>query len=78
MELAGAHNHANTTDTLHMIHSIKNKPYVEERDAAGRPDADLAAEAWANYRLRNDSAIVDHFQVCLCCACVCVVCVVMT
>lgn len=26
------------------------------------PDAQLAATAWTNYRLRNDSAIVDHFQ----------------
>lgn len=30
----------------------------------GRPDEEIAAEAWANYRARNDSAIVDHFQVC--------------
>ena len=32
-------------------------------DSAGRPEAELAAEAWANYRARNDSTIVDHFQV---------------
>lgn len=36
---------------------------MEEKDAGGRPDAEVAAEAWANYRLRNDSAVVDHFQV---------------
>jgi ubiquitin C-terminal hydrolase len=51
-------------DGLHEdINRIRVKPYVEERDAGGRPDAEVAAEAWANYRLRNDSAVVDHFQV---------------
>ncbi len=37
---------------------------AQERDSEGRPEEVLAAEAWANYRKRNDSAIVDHFQVC--------------
>ena len=36
---------------------------MQEKDSDGRPDDDLAAEAWANYRARNDSAVVDHFQV---------------
>jgi hypothetical protein len=26
------------------------------------PDEDLAALTWANYRRRNDSVLVDHFQ----------------
>lgn len=34
----------------------------QEKDACGRPDAEVVAEAWSNYRLRNDSVIVDHFQ----------------
>jgi hypothetical protein len=51
-------------DGLHEdINRIKVKPYVEERDADGRPDGEVAKEAWDNYRKRNDSAIVDHFQV---------------
>lgn len=35
----------------------------QEPNNEGRPDAEVAAEAWANYRRRNDSYIVDHFQV---------------
>lgn len=34
----------------------------QEKDDDGRPDAALAQEAWANYRARNDSVIVDNFQ----------------
>eukprot|EP00983_Pelagomonas_calceolata_P086007 1156671-Pelagomonas_calceolata.AAC.9 len=33
-----------------------------EKDSNNRPDEELAAEAWHNYRQRNDSFIVDHFQ----------------
>ena len=39
---------------------------MQEKDANGRPDEEVAKEAWENYRKRNDSAIVDHFQVCSC------------
>lgn len=39
-----------------------DKPYKEEKDSDGRPDAELAAEAWENYRARNDSVVVDNFQ----------------
>jgi len=35
---------------------------VQEKDADGRPDEEVAQEAWQNYRKRNDSTIVDHFQ----------------
>ncbi|KAF8072770.1 UBP11 [Scenedesmus sp. PABB004] len=35
---------------------------AQEPDSEGVPDAELAARAWANYRARNDSHIVDHFQ----------------
>jgi ubiquitin C-terminal hydrolase len=78
---AHAHSHAPSPqflafllDGLHEdVNRIRLKPYVEERDAGDRPDAEVAAEAWANYRKRNDSAIVDHFQAraCLCCGCCC-------
>ena len=39
---------------------------MQEKDANGRPDEEVAKKAWENYRKRNDSAIVDHFQVCTC------------
>ena len=36
---------------------------VQENDADGRPDEDVARETWENYKARNDSALVDLFQV---------------
>ncbi len=39
---------------------------LQEKDSDGRPDKVVADEAWSNYRLRNDSVIVDHFQVRVC------------
>lgn len=51
-------------DGLHEdLNRVRQKPYIEEPDASGRPDAVVAQEVWANYRKRNDSVIVDHFQV---------------
>lgn len=35
---------------------------MQDKDAADRSDAELAAEAWSNHLARNDSQIVDHFQ----------------
>lgn len=50
-------------DMLHEdINRVKQKPYIEERDDADVADAELADEAWENYRARNDSFVVDHFQ----------------
>jgi hypothetical protein len=50
-------------DGLHEdLNRIAAKPYREEPDAAGRPDWAVAAEAWAAYRARNDSPVVDTFQ----------------
>ena len=50
-------------DGLHEdLNRIKDKPYKEERDADGRPDEEVALEAWENYRARNDSVVVDTFQ----------------
>lgn len=37
--------------------------HLQEKDSDGRPDKVVAKEAWTNYRKRNDSTIVDHFQV---------------
>ncbi len=45
------------------LNRITDKPYIEDKDAEGRPDEEVAAEAWTNYRRRNDSVIVDAFQV---------------
>ena len=53
-------------DGLHEdLNRILRKPYIEEKDDSERPDAEMAAEAWSNYRRRNDSVIVDHLQVSL-------------
>ena len=51
-------------DGLHEdLNRVKQKPYIENPDSNGRPDAELAEEAWRNYKARNDSFIADHFQV---------------
>ncbi|KAG2425706.1 hypothetical protein HXX76_013548 [Chlamydomonas incerta] len=50
-------------DGLHEdTNRIKSKPYFETKDDPGRPDEELAAEAWSQYRARNNSLVVDHFQ----------------
>lgn len=50
-------------DGLHEdLNRIKKKPYVEEVEGAGKPDAEVANEAWRRYKSRNDSVIVDLFQ----------------
>jgi ubiquitin C-terminal hydrolase len=50
-------------DGLHEdLNRILVKPYREEKDSDDRPDKEVAAEAWENYKARNDSVIVDHFQ----------------
>ncbi|KAI8834004.1 hypothetical protein BJ741DRAFT_535076, partial [Chytriomyces cf. hyalinus JEL632] len=50
-------------DGLHEdLNRIKKKPYVEQPEMEGRPDAEIASKAWELYRLRNDSQIVDLFQ----------------
>lgn len=35
---------------------------MEEVEGAGKPDAEVANEAWRRYKSRNDSVIVDLFQ----------------
>ncbi|XP_032145713.1 ubiquitin carboxyl-terminal hydrolase 4 isoform X2 [Sapajus apella] len=50
-------------DGLHEdLNRVKKKPYLELKDANGRPDSVVAKEAWENHRLRNDSVIVDTFH----------------
>ncbi|KAL5112133.1 Ubiquitin carboxyl-terminal hydrolase 15 [Taenia crassiceps] len=49
-------------DFLHEdLNKIKQKPYIEVKDADGCPDKVLAEEAWSNFKKRNDSIIVDLF-----------------
>ncbi|XP_049846278.1 ubiquitin carboxyl-terminal hydrolase 4-like isoform X2 [Schistocerca gregaria] len=50
-------------DGLHEdLNRIRQKPYIELRDADERPDKEVAEESWKNYRRRNDSIIVDVFH----------------
>ncbi|XP_053325397.1 ubiquitin carboxyl-terminal hydrolase 4 isoform X2 [Spea bombifrons] len=50
-------------DGLHEdLNRVKKKPYLELKDANGRPDAVVAVEAWGNHLRRNNSIIVDIFH----------------
>ncbi|KAJ8458922.1 hypothetical protein OPV22_031848 [Ensete ventricosum] len=50
-------------DGLHEdLNRVKHKPYVEAKDASGRPDEEVADEYWGNHLARNDSIIVDICQ----------------
>ncbi|OVA20111.1 Ubiquitin carboxyl-terminal hydrolases family 2 [Macleaya cordata] len=50
-------------DGLHEdLNRVKNKPYIEAKDANGRPDEEVANECWENHKARNDSVIVDVCQ----------------
>ncbi|XP_073805159.1 ubiquitin carboxyl-terminal hydrolase 15 isoform X2 [Danio rerio] len=50
-------------DGLHEdLNRIRKKPYIQLRDADGRPDEVLAQEAWESHIRRNDSIIVDIFH----------------
>lgn len=47
-------------DGLHEdLNRVKKKPYVEQVDSDGRPDAVVACESWSKHLLRNDSHILD-------------------
>lgn len=53
-------------DGLHEdLNRVKSKPYIEAKDADDRPDKEVAEEYWQNHLARNDSIIVDLFQVSL-------------
>lgn len=48
-------------DGLHEdLNRIKKKPYVERTDYNNRPDFEVAKESWEQFKLRNDSVIVDN------------------
>nr|CAX74616.1 ubiquitin thiolesterase [Schistosoma japonicum]CAX74617.1 ubiquitin thiolesterase [Schistosoma japonicum] len=50
-------------DGLHEdLNRIHSKPYIEVKDSDGRPDIEVANEAWQYYKSRNDSIIVDLFH----------------
>lgn len=41
---------------------VKEKPYKELKDSDGRPEEEVAKEAWEYHLSRNQSIIVDLFQ----------------
>uniref|UniRef100_A0A7S1TTF1 Ubiquitinyl hydrolase 1 n=1 Tax=Phaeomonas parva TaxID=124430 RepID=A0A7S1TTF1_9STRA len=48
-------------DGLHEdLNRNQTKPYTEQVESKGRPDAEVAAEQWRRHLLRNDSVVVDH------------------
>ncbi|XP_047141245.1 ubiquitin carboxyl-terminal hydrolase 32 isoform X2 [Hydra vulgaris] len=50
-------------DGLHEdLNRVHDKPYVELKDSNGRPDDEVAYEAWQNHIKRNQSIVVDLFQ----------------
>lgn len=50
-------------DGLHEdLNRVRSKPYIEAKDADGRPDVEFAEECWKNHKSRNDSIIVDVCQ----------------
>jgi len=50
-------------DGLHEdLNRVRQKPYVEMSDGDGKPDSEVAMEAWQNYKKRNDSVILDIFH----------------
>ncbi|XP_077234151.1 ubiquitin carboxyl-terminal hydrolase 9-like [Tasmannia lanceolata] len=50
-------------DGLHEdLNRVKDKPYIEAKDAGDCPDKVAADECWANHKARNDSIIVDVCQ----------------
>jgi len=50
-------------DGLHEdLNRITQKPYVENPEFTTQTDEEFSAICWHNYKQRNDSVIVDHFQ----------------
>jgi len=47
-------------DGLHEdLNRVVNKPYIEDKESDGRDDTIVADEAWKDYRMRNDSIVID-------------------
>merc|ERR1719424_418739 len=50
-------------DKLHEdLNRVKSKPYVENFEANGEPDEEVAAEVLHRHRKRNDSQVADLFE----------------
>lgn len=50
-------------DGLHEdLNRVRVKPYIELKEADGRPDDIVAEEAWENHLARNNSVIVDWYH----------------
>ena len=50
-------------DALHEDQNrVKNKPYIELPDNNGRPDEEVADEAWKAHLARNNSIVTDLFH----------------
>ncbi|KAL1525979.1 hypothetical protein AB1Y20_020805 [Prymnesium parvum] len=50
-------------DKLHEdVNRVRKKPYVENFEANGEPDAEIIAEVRKRHRLRNSSRIADMFE----------------
>ena len=43
------------------LNRVKKKPFVEGVESDGRPDKEVAAISWDNFKKRNDSVVVDYF-----------------
>ena len=62
-------------DGLHEdLNRIRKKPQTPTVESDGRPDAEVAEEAWKVYKMRNDSYFVDLFQGLFKSTLVCAVC----
>ena len=62
-------------DGLHEdLNRIKKKPLTPSVESDGRPDPEVAKEAWKVYKMRNDSFFVDLFQGLFKSTLVCAVC----
>jgi ubiquitin carboxyl-terminal hydrolase 6/32 len=49
-------------ETMHEdVNSVSKKPYIEHKDSAGKPDAEIAAEFWKGFQERDKSIFVDLF-----------------
>lgn len=49
-------------DGLHEdLNRVMEKPYSELKDSNGRPDSEVAAEAWSQHHARNQSIVIDLF-----------------
>lgn len=42
------------------LNRVREKPYTKQIESDGRPDPVVSRESWAQFKLRNDSIIVDH------------------